>query len=120
MRGLTPLSRRRFGQGLGAALTLAGLPRVVSAHDGPHVAEVRIMGFAYQPRVLEILAGDSVVWRNEDIAPHTASAADGSWDTGAIEKGESAEMTFDRPGEFAYVCAFHTHMKATVKVMPKG
>lgn len=120
MRGLSVLSRRRFGQGLGAALTLAGLPRGAGAHNGPHEVEVRVKGFAFLPRALEIIAGDSVVWRNEDIAPHSATAVDGSWDTGAIAKGESAEMTFETPGEFAYVCAFHPHMKATIKVSAKA
>ena len=44
------VTRRRFGQGMGAALTLIGLPRILRAHDGTHELAVRIARFAFEPR----------------------------------------------------------------------
>jgi plastocyanin len=116
MRGLTPLSRRRFGQGLGASLALASAPHGAAAHDGPHVVTVRMSRFAFVPAGLEIRPGDTVVWINEDLAPHTATARDGSWDTGTLETGVSARIAFATPGDFEYFCAFHPHMTGTVSV----
>lgn len=116
MRGLTALSRRRFGQSLGASLALASAPLAGAAHDGSHVVTVRLSRFAFVPAIVEIRPGDTVVWINEDLAPHTATARDGSWDTGMLKTGASARITFSTPGASNYFCAFHPHMTGTVSV----
>lgn len=119
MRKLTPLSRRQFGRRLGASLALAGLVRPAIAHDDPHVIEIRISGFEFVPEQVEVRVGDTVVWINEDLAPHTATARDGSWDTGVVEAGQKASVTFDAPGDFDYFCIFHPHMTGSVSVRSK-
>ncbi|TMV09085.1 copper-binding protein [Ruegeria sediminis] len=119
MRRLGRLSRRAFGQSLGASLALAMLPRPVPASDAPRVVEVRISDFAFNPERVEIATGDTIVWINEDLAPHTATATDGDWDTGAIRKGKEARVTFESQGAFEYFCAFHPHMTGTVTVRPR-
>lgn len=116
MRELTHPSRRRFGRGLGSALILAGLPRAARAHGGAHEVEVGIARFAFDPARVEILVGDSVTWVNADLASHTATADDGGWDTGALERGGRGRITFNVSGEHPYFCAFHPHMKGTVIV----
>lgn len=75
--------------------------------------------FVFVPERVEIGIGDTVVWINEDIAPHTATARDGSWETEPLEAGASERITFETPGDFAYFCAFHPHMTGTVSVRPK-
>lgn len=112
-------SRRRFGQGVGAVLALAGLPRLVGAHDEPHEVTVRIARFAFVPARLEIRAGNRVVWVNDDAAPHTATADGGGWNTGPLARGETRGIVFETPGEHPYLCAFHPHMRATVVVRPR-
>ena len=119
MRELTHLTRRGFGQGLGAALSLAGLPGISRAHDGTHVIEVGVARFAFDPARVEVQVGDSVTWTNADLAPHTATAEDGAWDTGALDKGAGRRITFDAPGEYPYFCTYHPHMKGLVVVQPK-
>lgn len=114
-----PLSRRLFGQGLGASLALAEFPRAAFAHAGPHEVRVRISGFAFDPDRLEISAGDTVIWVNEDLAPHTATAIDGNWDTGTLETGMEARILFGSPGNFDYVCAFHPHMTGSISIKRK-
>ena len=79
-------------------------------------AAVTIQDFAFDAPTLEITAGTTVTWTNNDSAPHTATADDGSFDTGAIDSGASASVTFDTPGTFTYVCAFHPNMTATIVV----
>lgn len=119
MRKLTSITRRTFGRGMGASLTLAGLPDVLAAHDGTHEVAVEISRFKFKPSDVEIHAGDSVIWSNRDIAPHTATAEGGGWDTGSLGKGDQARIAFDEPGEYPYICAFHPHMKGRVVVSPK-
>lgn len=86
------------------------------AHDGTHEVEVGIARFAFGPARVEILVGDSITWINADLAPHTATAGDGAWDTGTLDKGGRGRVTFDMPGEFPYFCAYHPHMKGSVVV----
>ena len=72
------------------------------------------------PERTEVDAGTKVTWTNRDDAPHTATAADDAqremFDTGVIKKDKSAAVTFDRPGEYAYICDLHPFMKGTVVV----
>lgn len=120
MRRLTQLTRRGFGRGLGGALSLAGLPGLARAHDGGQEVAVNVARFSYDPARVEIFAGDAVIWTNADFAPHTATAEDGAWDTGALEKGESGRIVFAEPGAYPYFCAYHPHMKGTVVVRKRS
>src|SRR4051794_29031467 len=44
--------------------------------------KVQIVEFTYDPDPVVVQAGGKVTWQNEDSAPHTATADDGSFDTG--------------------------------------
>ena len=77
---------------------------------------VVIAGFAYAPGNLQLPVGATVTWTNKDSAPHSASAADGSWDTGLLRQGQSASHAFDRAGTYEYYCSVHPNMKAKVVV----
>jgi LPXTG-motif cell wall-anchored protein len=61
--------------------------------------------------------GDSVTWTNSGPSDHTATASDGSFDTGTLSKGRSASHTFGNAGTFAYVCSIHPNMHGTVRVV---
>jgi plastocyanin len=97
------------GEGTGGTPT-AGTP--VSAST----SAVEIKGFAFNPPMIEISAGTTVTWTNQDVAPHTATSDDGSFDTGWLNKGQSGSVTFDQPGTFTYICTIHPNMKGTVVV----
>src|SRR2546423_277336 len=48
----------------------------------------------FHPAVLTVAAGDTVVWVNRDIVPHTATATGGTkWDTGQLTHGQSVPFT---------------------------
>jgi hypothetical protein len=64
--------------------------------------------------------GDTITWTNQDTAPHTATASDGSFDTGNLSKGKSGSITFSKAGTFAYICSIHPSMKGTVTVADAG
>lgn len=82
------------------------------AHNGiEHEHEVTIKGFTFVPERLTVRVGDTVTFTNEDVAPHTATALDLSWDTEMIGKGESAAVTIAADMELDYFCRFHPQMK---------
>ncbi len=66
---------------------------------------------AFHPEVLELRRGDTVVWINRDIVPHTATATrKGGWDTGSLLQGESGRYVPRRKGEEPYLCTLHPIM----------
>ena len=77
---------------------------------------VEIVDFSYRSDTVEIAAGTTVTWTNNDTVPHTATADDGSFDSGSLGKGDSFSHTFDEPGTYPYFCAFHTGMRGTIVV----
>ena len=111
-------SRRRLGGVLtGAAVSLGlGLGRA-RAGAGPTTHRIVIRKFAFVPALMEIRSGDIVEWTNEDIAPHTATGRDESWDTGELARGESRSIEFSAPGRTAFFCTFHRHMTGEIVVV---
>ncbi|HET9154108.1 MAG TPA: cupredoxin domain-containing protein [Solirubrobacterales bacterium] len=79
--------------------------------------KVKIVEFSYEPDPVVVQAGGKVIWQNEDTAPHTATADDGSFDTGTIEKGKLGSATFREPGTYTYHCEIHPSMHGTVEVV---
>lgn len=80
-------------------------------------ASVNIQGFAFSPGTLQIPAGTTVTWTNNDQVAHTVTADDGSFDSGNIAPGGTYSMTFDTPGTISYHCAVHPNMTASIVVM---
>lgn len=88
--------------------------------DAVRSAKVEIIDFAYDPDPVTIEEGGKVTWINRDSAPHTATAEDGSFDTGTLEEGKLKSESFKDPGEYAYICSIHPQMQGTVQVVESG
>jgi plastocyanin len=108
------LHRRRLLTLSGAGLATLAVPSVLRA--APRVLDASIASFAFEPENIEISQGDRVVWTNDDLVPHTATAVSGAWDTGPLRKGEVAEIEFSTAGEFEFFCRFHPTMRGVVVV----
>src|SRR5690349_7557383 len=87
--------------------------------NAPRAEKVEIVNFAYNPDPVTIQEGGKVIWVNRDSAPHTATADDGSFDTGEIEEGKLKSETFKEAGEFTYFCSVHPNMHGTIRVVPE-
>lgn len=111
-----PRLTRRTTLALLSAAPLAALSGTARAASHAMTHEVTIEGFAFAPDDLTVGVGDTVVFTNRDGAPHTASAEDGSFDTGRLNRGDSASVTFDSAGAFDYICQFHRSMKGKITV----
>lgn len=88
--------------------------------EAVRAAKVEIADYAYEPDPVRIQVGGKVTWQNEDSVAHTATADDGSFDTGPIEEGKIKSETFKKAGTFTYICSIHPQMKGTVEVVEKG
>ena len=86
------------------------------AADAPRAHTIVIEGMRYQPEGLTVAAGDTVVWVNRDLVPHTATSASGSFDSNEIAPGKSWTHTVRATGEFTYACTYHPLMKAVLRV----
>jgi plastocyanin len=78
---------------------------------------VGIADFHFTPATLTIHVGDTVTWTNSGPSGHTATARDGSFNTGQLSRGHSAAHTFTAPGTYAYFCSIHPFMHGTVTVL---
>ncbi len=78
--------------------------------------KVAIEGFAFKPATLNIPAGTTVTWRNNDSATHTITARDNSFDSGSLSRDSSFSFTFKQKGTFEYYCKIHPSMMGKVIV----
>jgi plastocyanin len=103
----------------GAATTEAGGNGPAPSGEAERSAKVEIVEYTYGPDPVTVQAGGKVIWLNQDTAPHTATADDGSFDTGTLERGKLKSETFKQAGTFAYHCEIHPEMHGTVEVVEK-
>jgi plastocyanin len=75
-----------------------------------------ISNFTFGPDPIVVPIGTTVTVTNRDDTAHTLTAKDGSFDTGEIGGGQTATITLDRAGTYAYFCDIHQYMKGTVRV----
>jgi plastocyanin len=75
-----------------------------------------IDNFTYDPPDLAVPAGATVVWVNRDDVPHTVTAQDRAFTSGALDTDGEFSHTFPTPGTYTYYCAVHPHMTGRVVV----
>jgi plastocyanin len=100
------------------ALSLVAAPLAAPGVGGGQVREVAIPGRFFAPGSLDVLVGDTVIWRNGDGSTHTVTAEDDSFDSGDLSPGASFAMAFSKPGRYAYHCTIHKFMRGVVRVVP--
>ena len=88
----------------------AGSATVGKAASPPRQHIVEIRAFSFQPPRTVVSPGDTIVWINRDIVPHTVTAAGGTWRSQALEEGESWEIEVENSEVGSYFCEFHPHM----------
>ena len=84
--------------------------------EGSASQSISMKNFTFSPGNVRVPVGAKVTWKNEDDAPHVATASDGSWSTPNLLKAQSATVTFDKPGDYLYVCRYHPGMTGRLLV----
>lgn len=104
-------------QAAGAAIAATAAVRVANATAtalARPAQEVRIQDLAFQPAILTVAPGTTVVWRNADRVMHQVQG--GEFDSGHLPAGQAWAMVMNRPGRYAFLCAFHPTMRAEITV----
>ena len=72
----------------------------------------------YSPPTITVVIGvnNTVTWINNDIAPHTVTADDGSFNSGNLDPSASWTHVFTTPGTYTYHCEYHPWMQGTIIV----
>ena len=114
-----------------STVALAACAAPTTAAPTQRSAQVRISSFRFQPAELDVAAGTTVTWTNDDAILHTVTTGtsvkkddfgnyditpDGRVDGSLPDKGTTFSFTFTTPGEYAYFCSRHNNMTARVVV----
>ncbi len=76
---------------------------------------VSIGWMVYVPEVITVKPGTTVTWTNVDDSSHDVQFKDQK--SPRLNKYETYHRTFDKAGEYPYICSIHgVHMKGTVVV----
>ena len=78
---------------------------------------------AFHPAVLTVAPGDTVVWVNHDVVPHTATSArrgPSQWDTGHLRQGQAGRSVARGAGDVRYVCTLHPTMQGKLIIQGEG
>jgi plastocyanin len=62
--------------------------------------------YRFDPKTIEIEAGQTVTWNNNDNFMHTVQV-DGQEDH-TVRQGESVSIAFNQPGTYHYICTLHS------------
>lgn len=95
-------------------LALLGLTATGTASTDTNVS---ILYRAYQPADLTVVAGQTVIWKNSGLGPHTVTADAGQFDSGKLDAGATFSYTFSVPGTYPYSCTVHPTMHGKVLVL---
>jgi plastocyanin len=105
------------GAALALALTLAVAVAVAVADaPAPRTYTVIIENMQFTPRTLTVQRRDRVVWVNQDLFPHTATASARAFDSHEIPANGSWTYIARKAGEYAYGCSLHPTMKGKLIV----
>lgn len=96
-----------------APLAAAALlwPQAVAAET----IQVTIQNLVFAPAEVHARVGDTIVWDNNDVFVHTATARNGSFDVN-IPAHKPAQLELKQAGEVAYYCRFHPNMTGRLVV----
>ena len=101
--------------------TSCGTDSTASSGENPPAiaATIHLEDGKFEPREIDIEAGGSVMWINDDVASHDVKfTASNKLYSGVIKPAATWIQTFTSAGTYDYYCDFHNSMKGSVVVRP--
>jgi plastocyanin len=114
LAGPVIIVRDRLADRVAAPSAAEGAQQAAAATGGGGGGTVRMAGLAFAPGTLTVARGATVVFDNEDTAPHTVTARSGGVDSGVIDPGRQFSLTVS--DGFDYFCSIHPSMTAKIAV----
>jgi plastocyanin len=112
------ITRKEFLK-LGTLGLVGGAGLALSSAAGAQKQPTRtilIQGFKFKPANITIKPGTKVIWINKDTTQHTATAKNGSFNSGLLGKEQRYSRTFKTVGKKAYFCKPHPFMEGSITV----
>ena len=113
---LTPFSINAFAQ----TSYDVNIPTGAASPDAPYFWQSEKDGST--SGIVEILVGDTIVWKNADTVAHTVTSGtatdgfDDIFDSGLFEAGKQFSYQFIDTGHYPYFCLVHPWMDGTIIV----
>jgi plastocyanin len=109
---------RRLGIAVVTAVIVAtaAIPTSIAQEMSARRHRVTIKGFQFTPAVVVVAPGDTVVWVNRDLVPHTITARDGSWDSHGVAQNATWEMHVTDSTASEYICRYHPMMQGRLVI----
>jgi plastocyanin len=101
---------------LRVALLGTGLYAAGAAAAATHDITIKMQKESFAPAKAAVVTGTLITWTNNDTVPHSVTAADNRFDSGAILPGKTFQWTANDSGTIAYHCIFHPSMTAVLTV----
>jgi plastocyanin len=99
-----------------ALLLLIASPGLPGTDAKGRTRTVVLRSMSYLPATVVVNVGDTVVWKNGDVVPHTATDRAKNFDSGNIEPGASWSYVANKKGTYFYYCSFHPFTKGKLVV----
>jgi plastocyanin len=81
----------------------------------PEIHTIEIENMQFQPAIVTVRIGDTIVWINKDIVAHCVTGLESNaWTSSKIPKGSSWKMVVSNSTD--YYCAIHQVMKGKIVV----
>ena len=97
-----------------AVAAAGGAGAMLAGRAKPVTHTVTMDATSFTPARLAVHVGDTVVWVNKDLIPHTATAKGGGFDSKALAAGASFRFTVKAKGATDYACLFHPTMTGRI------
>jgi plastocyanin len=79
----------------------------------PHAYTVLISDMKFQPEIIRVHKGDTVIWINHDMVAHCVTeVSDKPWTSSSIPSGRTWKMAITHSSD--YYCAIHPVMKGKI------
>lgn len=79
----------------------------------PKTYQVEIRAMQFVPAELTVNVGDTIVWTNHDVLPHTVTSgvpAPTAFDSKEVASKQQWKLTIAAAGDYAYTCTYHPTM----------
>jgi plastocyanin len=82
-----------------------------------------MVNYSFDPAVITVTVGTTVVWTNKDNVSHTVTSDTGLFDSGLLANAGTFSFTFAQAGTYPYYCRPHggpggTGMSGKIIVTP--
>lgn len=101
---------------LAGVLTVAASVAACEDSLPPARHDIEISALRFEPAELTVEVGDTVVWTNRDLVPHTATGRSGTFDSENMDRGDVFSTVFEEEGTVYYLCDYHPTMTGTILV----